>query len=105
MSVTFQANGGRQSLNLANGNARMLLGALGLPNQSDDDMCGEISHEELDALVTFCPTRSRETTVEKGNGPTMIHCGCPPEQFERYLGNLRIVLHEAKTLNAPIYWG
>jgi len=111
MSVSFFATytGHTHSLNVSNSNAMHLLGILELDHPG---WCGQVAAKELLIRVerairgvTQMPDEfTRNTTVTKGDGPLMIDFGVSDTYLLDRLHRLRVIAHEAQTLDADVGW-
>ena len=115
MSVTFSVVGtevdyetGTGYVNMANGNARSVLLALGV---NDDDLCGSMRGRELTkrcekALSMKLPgDEGFDPSVEKGEtGPTIVYCGRPAGYVS---ARIREILELAKSAGdiGVVSWG
>jgi hypothetical protein len=97
---------GEHEVNMANGNAMILLRVLGLP----EDYAGEIPGHVLARKATEAVNRltkverhERPTTITKGNGPTVIDMGLSAEQIRERLVRLQLLGAAAGT--RLVTWG
>lgn len=96
-------------VNIANGNARAVLSALGLLELCEDELFGETTAQDmLDRIVLAhaADDRGSDTLVEAGDGlATMVHCGRPAGYLAERLAALTIVAEQAKSLGRMVVWG
>jgi hypothetical protein len=87
-------------MNLANGNATMLLSGLGFPVE---DYCGKLNPNAVLAAIARTPVEllERSESVE-GN---MITCGVDLDRVNRYFDKLKEIALEAAKREEWIYWG
>lgn len=98
----------RPSINLGNANARGLLELLGLPT---DDLCGEISAQDLLGRILLAQAlasgdvgrpSTRETTV---GGATLVDCGRSEGYFDSRLRELAPLAEWAAEHDRLVIWG
>jgi hypothetical protein len=109
--ITFQND--VHSMNLANGNARNFLAALG---ENDEELCGRFEVSQFPALrrcilrlrnsQTYRQHYSRERVeVANGKGARLILSALPPEQLAEYAERFQRLLDAAETLGNPVHYG
>lgn len=98
-------------VNLANGNARLVLTILGLDSE---DLCGATTAEDFLGRVLLAMAEDRDDTgvrpaVVSGrevgtSGPTMVDCGIRPGYFADRFGALHALATEALRLGREVVW-
>jgi hypothetical protein len=96
------------SVNMANANAAMLMGILGL--EVGEELCGSVDADTLLASALLALAEDRDSApvadaVEKiSGGPTIVHCGLPQDYTDMRLRAIADIATEAKRLGRTIVW-
>jgi hypothetical protein len=101
-SVSFQQ--GKHEMNMANGNAMLILRVLGLPEDYAGEIHGNVlAYKAMGAInrLAHVAKHERPTTVE-GEGPTIVHMGLSSEQICQRLNGLQRLGAAAGT--QKVYW-
>ncbi len=117
MTVTFYlgrcpADG--LDLNIANANARALLGILGIPAQ-DSDLVGSIDPDDLIFKISMANSIDGIRPLTDNHGVEMneggvrrtarlIDCGCTADQVRRYLETLARIATAASKAGVKVFW-
>jgi hypothetical protein len=97
-------------VNMANANAALVLGRLGLPASDDGDgLCGEASPDDilgraLTGNVGLDDTGTADVTSRAPGGPLVVDCGLPAGYFTRQLDAIAALAAEAKARGLLVAW-